>query len=484
MSHPYISIVIPTYCEADNLQELLQRITRTLRQREYEVIVVDDGSHDETCSIATGFKDRAVRVLKHPHRMGKTAALRTGFTSARGEVIVMIDGDLQFNPEEIPRLLEVVGNDYPVVTGWRDFSKYPFSRRIPSRIYNLLTSLFLSGNVHDHNSGFKVFKREVVEDLLKEVQWRKGLHRYLVAVTSVLGYRVTEVPVSLNDRKAGSSSFSGVSRLFFGLVLLLKLTYELRVLRRRARSGMQYKVTSSRRLGMNKLRSKEYWDTPYSDLYYAKHIMKLRSRWGRHRVKVVSDLIGSCENDVMLDLGCGIGTFTITSSRKNLYVVGVDLSARATRIAKNLLRKHGLSNAEIVRADVQYLPFRCRSISKIVCADLVEHLYSNQYHHLLLECKRVLCKGGRVGIYTPNPSHIFEKFKSYNFVLKKDESHVGLRSPQYLRESFKEHDFSIVKFYFRESHVLFFNIIEKTLMKIPFISKYFRRRICVLAEKV
>lgn len=237
---PHISIIIPAYCEEGNIQELLKRITQILKG-EYEIIVVDDGSTDETYSVAERFEDGRVRVLKHPYRMGKTAALRTGFISAKGEVIVIIDGDLQYNPEEIPLFLKVVENGYPVVTGWRDFSKYPWSRLIPSKLYNWLTSLLLGGDVHDHNSGFKAFKREVVEDLLK-IEWKKGLHRYLVAITSVLGYRVAELPVSLNERKSGHSTFSS-SRLFWGFILLLRLTLELRVFRHLASAKTQSSST-------------------------------------------------------------------------------------------------------------------------------------------------------------------------------------------------------------------------------------------------
>lgn len=223
-----VSVVVPAYREADNLPELLRRLAATLQGTAYEVIVVDDGSPDATFAVATAATDPRVRALRHPHQEGKTAALRTGFTAARGAVVAMIDADLQYDPEELPRFLERVRQGAPVVTALRDYRRYPWSRRLPSRCYNWLTSRLLGGDVRDHNAGLKAFRRDVVEALLDAVPWRPGVHRYLVAVASVLGYQAAELPVALHPRKHGRSSLSSPARLASGLRLLLQLTYALK----------------------------------------------------------------------------------------------------------------------------------------------------------------------------------------------------------------------------------------------------------------
>ena len=224
---------------------------------------------------------------------------------------------------------------------------------------------------------------------------------------------------------------------------------------------------------------------PYDDSYYSEHLKKIKKRFGKHRIKNVLNLIDTTENDgIWLDLGCGIGTFTSMLAKKNFDVVGVDLSGSATKIAKNLLHKECLSsNSELIKADICYLPFKQSSFNNIICADLVEHLDSSQYYYLISESYRILSKNGKLALYTPNPTHIFEKMRKQNFILKKDESHIGLKTCDYLITSLRKHNFLILKSYFKESHILFFNLVERFLMKIPIVSKFFRRRICILAEK-
>lgn len=140
--------------------------------------------------------------------------------------------------------------------------------------------------------------------------------------------------------------------------------------------------------------------------------------------------------------------------------------------------------ADIVRADVQFLPFMSTSINKVVCADLVEHLHPNEYLNLLGECRRVLLNAGKLGIYTPNPSHLFELLRKSDFLLTKEKTHVHMKTPEYLRTTLKKHGFGLTEIYLCEGHVPLLNIVEKLFMRLPVISKFFARRICVLAEKM
>jgi glycosyltransferase involved in cell wall biosynthesis len=227
-----VSVVIPAYNEEGNVGVLLDKTVMVLeRQRvNYEIILVDDGSTDKTFSVAekSASKNGKISILKHPRKRGKSLSLKTGFSHCKGEVIVMMDADLQYDPREIPLLLNVIGKEYDVANGWRDYSKYFSDRATISRIYNCFTKRLLGGNVHDSNCGFKVFRRSVVEDLLKKIKWRRGVHRYLVSICNLLGYRIAEVKVSLNPRVRGGSKYS-FYRIIEGASLLFLLFLKIRV---------------------------------------------------------------------------------------------------------------------------------------------------------------------------------------------------------------------------------------------------------------
>ena len=205
-------------------------------------------------------------------------------------------------------------------------------------------------------------------------------------------------------------------------------------------------------------------------------------KWTRHRIRNVLGLVNPRSDDLILDLGCGMGTFTVVCSKLAGKAVGLDFSTASPSIAKRLIKSHGNPlKAEFVCADVQHLPFKARMFSKIICADLVEHLYPQQYKMLLLEAHRVLRMNGVLTIYTPNPTHIFEFLRKHNLILKQDPTHVSLKSLPHLIKSLKD-NFTVLKAYYTESHVPFFNIIERILMEMPTpISKFFKRRICLSA---
>jgi glycosyltransferase involved in cell wall biosynthesis len=217
-----LSVVVPLYNEEPNVVLLFDELTRTLRQtaRSYELIFVDDGSTDQTFArlVAVQASDPRVRVIRFTRNFGQTAAFAAGFAQARGQFVVTLDGDLQNDPADIPRLLALAG-DFDVVCGWRKDRKDSYlSRHLPSVAANQLISLVSGIRIHDIGCSLKVFRADVV----KRLKLRPGTHRYLPVLASALGARITEVVVNHRPRQFGRSKY-GLSRTFKVLVDLGRL---------------------------------------------------------------------------------------------------------------------------------------------------------------------------------------------------------------------------------------------------------------------
>lgn len=228
-----VSVVVPAYNEEENVRALIVRTVQALESInvDFEIILVDDGSEDNTLLIMKQFarENERIVVVRHLKREGKSMALRSGFARARGEAIVIMDADLQYDPWEIPRFLNLLERDYDVVNGYRDFSKYAVSKTILSRFYNELSGRLLgSCGVHDLNCGLKVFRKEVVKQLLIKCIWQRGIHRYLINFCTALGYKVTEVKISLERRVHGSSKY-GLKRILEGISLLFILFIKIKI---------------------------------------------------------------------------------------------------------------------------------------------------------------------------------------------------------------------------------------------------------------
>jgi dolichol-phosphate mannosyltransferase len=202
-----ISILIPAYMERENLPRLTKQLEETLRGKDFEVIIANDGNLDGSVQVIKDLekKYREVKGLFSNERRGKTRAIKDGFQGSRGDVIVVIDADLQYSPEDIPKLTEALKHA-DVVNGLRVDRKDGITRVLESKIYNLLVRFFFGANFHDCNSGLKVFKREVLEDIVD--QMRDGWHRYLLILALKKGHSVTEVPIRHYTRTVGRSKFS------------------------------------------------------------------------------------------------------------------------------------------------------------------------------------------------------------------------------------------------------------------------------------
>lgn len=222
-----LSILIPLYNEEPNVAPLHAELSVVLASMPVscEILAVDDGSTDGTFEVLRRIQasDPAVRVIRFTRNFGQTAAMAAGFAHARGELIVTFDGDLQNDPRDVPRLL-ALARDYDVVCGWRKDRKDDFlTRYVPSVIANKLIGLVTGVRVHDAGCSLKIFRAAVVKPLKLE----PGMHRYLPALASQLGGRVTEMVVNHRPRRFGRSKY-GLSRTFRVLADLFTLRRQMR----------------------------------------------------------------------------------------------------------------------------------------------------------------------------------------------------------------------------------------------------------------
>jgi len=206
-----LSVVIPLYNEEDNIPVLYEKLKESLDplEKEYEIVFVDDGSTDSTLPLLEEIqsRDKRVVVLSLRRNFGQTAAFAAGFDFARGDVIVTMDGDLQNDPADIPKLLGLM-RDNDLVSGWRKKRKDPFfSRRFPSIIANWLISNVTGVKLHDYGCSLKAYRRDVIKNL----KLYGEMHRFIPAVASWYGVRVAEVETVHHPRLRGSSKY-GISR--------------------------------------------------------------------------------------------------------------------------------------------------------------------------------------------------------------------------------------------------------------------------------
>lgn len=220
-----LSIVVPIYFEEDNIRPLYDAITTALDPviREYEIICVDDGSGDNSFALLKELAecDQRVRVIRFRRNFGQTAAMAAGFEAARGRVIIPMDGDLQNDPVDIPRLLEKIEEGYDVVSGWRKDRQDTFiNRKLPSMIANGLISRLTDVHLHDYGCTLKAYRREVLEG----IGLYGEMHRFVPALASRIGARVAELPVRHHPRLHGTSKY-GISRTVRVILDLLTVKF-------------------------------------------------------------------------------------------------------------------------------------------------------------------------------------------------------------------------------------------------------------------
>lgn len=206
------SIVVPIYNEQDNIDELYRAIAAALDAAGpvYEVIMVDDGSTDASFAELQRLaaSDGRLKVIRLRRNFGQTAAMSAGFDAASGAVIIPMDGDLQNDPADIPRLLEKLSEGFDVVSGWRSDRKDTFiTRKIPSLLANALISYLTGVHLHDYGCTLKAYRREVLDG----INLYGEMHRFVPALASQVGAKVAELPVNHRPRLHGQSKY-GISR--------------------------------------------------------------------------------------------------------------------------------------------------------------------------------------------------------------------------------------------------------------------------------
>jgi glycosyltransferase involved in cell wall biosynthesis len=208
---PEVSVVVPVFNEAENVDDLHTQLSAALTAlgRPYEILIVDDGSSDGTGDRlqALEARDPQLRVLRLRRNFGQTAAFQAGFDHVRGDVVVTLDGDLQNDPADIPRLLAKLGEGFDIVCGWRRERHDPLSKRLPSFFANRLISWATGVDLHDYGCSLKAMRAEVVSNL----RLYGEMHRFIPAVASWMGVSVSELPVNHRPRTRGSSKY-GIGR--------------------------------------------------------------------------------------------------------------------------------------------------------------------------------------------------------------------------------------------------------------------------------
>jgi dolichol-phosphate mannosyltransferase len=225
-----VSVVVPLYNEEQSVAMLQRELADALTGVDYEIIFVDDGSQDET--VARIAADPRTRVLRFEKNAGQSAAIFAGLQAVRSEIAVLIDGDLQNDPADIPRLLAEISRGADLVCGYRAQRKDTLLKRITSRVANFVRSRFTRDGVRDTGCTLKAMRRDCIGALVPF----KGMHRFIPALVKGAGYRLVEIPVNHRPRRFGQSKYGLGNRAFratidmFGVRWLLsrRLNYKLR----------------------------------------------------------------------------------------------------------------------------------------------------------------------------------------------------------------------------------------------------------------
>ena len=201
MTNPDLSVIVPVYNEAENVAQLLSELAAALQNYSHEIVFVDDGSKDGTADRIAS--NASVRVLRFERNTGQSAAIYAGLQAAHGNILILIDGDLQNDPNDIPRLVAEIGKGADLVCGFRAKRQDSWFKRAQSRIANTIRSRFTRDGVRDTGCTLKAMRSECREALIPF----HGMHRFIPALVKGMGYKLVEVPVSHRPRQHGQSKY-------------------------------------------------------------------------------------------------------------------------------------------------------------------------------------------------------------------------------------------------------------------------------------
>ena len=227
-----ISIIIPVFNEGESIAYLLDEVLNVMQNNKLncELIVVNDGSNDNTSTVLDELtiKIKELSVISLRKNYGQTAAMAAGFDNSKGEIVITLDGDLQNDPNDIPKLISHINEGYDLICGWRYERKDKLiSRRIPSKIANKLIANVTGLKLHDYGCSLKAFKKEIVDD----IKLYGELHRFLPVLANIEGAKIKEIKVNHRSRKYGSSKY-GIDRTFRVLMDLLTVWFMTKFLTR------------------------------------------------------------------------------------------------------------------------------------------------------------------------------------------------------------------------------------------------------------
>lgn len=219
-----ISIVIPLFNEEESLPELIEWISRVNNSHgfSYEIILVDDGSTDESWAVVEKLQiQHPVKGIRFSRNYGKSAALNTGFRHAKGEVVITMDADLQDSPDEIPELYRMIKEGNHMVSGWKKTRHDPITKTIPSKFFNRVTRIISGIKLHDFNCGLKAYDQKLV----KTLEIYGEMHRYIPVIAKRNGFtKISEKVVEHRARKYGKTKF-GLERFIYGFLDLLSISF-------------------------------------------------------------------------------------------------------------------------------------------------------------------------------------------------------------------------------------------------------------------
>lgn len=218
-----ISIIIPAYNEANNLPLLFDEIREVMMMNDYEVIIINDGSTDDTGEVIKTLYDKYpehIVGIDFYTNFGKATALNTGFKIAKGDIVFTMDADLQDDPKEIKRFVEKIEEGYDCVSGWKKDRKDTFIKNKTSKIYNYATQVISGLKLHDFNCGFKAYRKEYI----KKINIYGELHRYIPVILKTYGCRITEIEVHHRRRKFGKTKY-GIDRFVKGFLDLFTVVF-------------------------------------------------------------------------------------------------------------------------------------------------------------------------------------------------------------------------------------------------------------------
>lgn len=223
---PDISFVIPIKDEKRSLKQLVEEITTSCKKikKTYEIIFIDDGSIDGSFEAVKNLhkKNKDIRGIKLRRNFGKSIALSIGFQKSLANIVFTLDGDLQDNPVEVPKFINKLDRGFDLVSGWKKKRRDSWTVAVPSRIGNFVIGLITGVKIHDLNCGFKVYRREVLDN----INIYGELYRFIPILVNQKGYRIGEVVVKHRSRKFGKSKYGWfkMTKIFLDLITVLFLT--------------------------------------------------------------------------------------------------------------------------------------------------------------------------------------------------------------------------------------------------------------------